>query len=172
MEKLLENMTSGKINGKEAIEINYNNKILWSSPFTLEYTLDVEDTNTDALNSKLGTSFKYLIYLPEINDYRGNSYNHYKDVLITLKDDSIVRNLSTAVKDIKSVKIIYSEDVYKIRFYGGYSYPHRIKELKYINTSNITDMRYMFYNCSSLTSLDVSNFDTSNVTNMDSMFDN
>ena len=28
----------------------------------------------------------------------------------------------------------------------------------------------MFYNCSSLTSLDVSNFDTSNVTNMDFMF--
>ena len=31
-------------------------------------------------------------------------------------------------------------------------------------------MSYMFGECSSLTSLDVSNFDTSNVTNMDFMF--
>mgnify|MGYP003372017494 CR=1 FL=1 len=38
------------------------------------------------------------------------------------------------------------------------------------DTSNVTDMSYMFGNCNSLTSLDVSNFNTSNVTNMNSMF--
>lgn len=38
------------------------------------------------------------------------------------------------------------------------------------NTSNVTDMSCMFYNCKSLTSLDVSHFDTSNVTTMNSMF--
>ena len=39
------------------------------------------------------------------------------------------------------------------------------------NTSKVTNMRNMFYNCSGLKSLDVSRFDTSNVTNMGSMFD-
>ena len=39
-----------------------------------------------------------------------------------------------------------------------------------VDTSNVTNMGYMFYMCYGLTSLDVSNFDTSNVTNMDSMF--
>ena len=39
-----------------------------------------------------------------------------------------------------------------------------------LNTSNITNMRYMFTGCSSLTTLDLSSFDTSNVTNMRSMF--
>ena len=38
------------------------------------------------------------------------------------------------------------------------------------NTSNVTNMKEMFYTCSVLTSLDVSNFDTSKVTNMESMF--
>ncbi len=33
-------------------------------------------------------------------------------------------------------------------------------------------MSYMFYNCSSLTSLDLSNFNTLNVNNMNSMFYN
>ena len=39
------------------------------------------------------------------------------------------------------------------------------------DTSNVTNMLYMFLNCSSLTSLDVSSFDTSNVKSMDGMFE-
>ena len=38
------------------------------------------------------------------------------------------------------------------------------------NTSNVTNMNRMFYNCSSVSKLDLSNFDTSNVTNMNYMF--
>ena len=43
-------------------------------------------------------------------------------------------------------------------------------DLTYLDTSNVTDMSYMFYGCNELDSLDVSNFDTSNVTNMRDMF--
>ena len=39
------------------------------------------------------------------------------------------------------------------------------------DTSKVTSMYYMFYKCSALTSLDVSGFDTSNVTNMSEMFE-
>ena len=39
-----------------------------------------------------------------------------------------------------------------------------------LNTSNITDMNYMFYRCRSLTSLDLTPLDTQNVTNMRKMF--
>ena len=40
------------------------------------------------------------------------------------------------------------------------------------NTKKVTDMSYMFYGMTSLKSLDVSNFDTSNVTTMKTMFQN
>ena len=40
------------------------------------------------------------------------------------------------------------------------------------DTSNVTDMSNMFYNCNNLTSLDVSGFNTSNVANMHNMFSN
>ena len=40
------------------------------------------------------------------------------------------------------------------------------------NTSKVTSMNYMFYNCSTLTSLDLGNFNTSKVTNMNYMFCN
>lgn len=44
--------------------------------------------------------------------------------------------------------------------------------VEYLNTSNVTDMNSMFYECTSLTSIDASNWDTSNVTNMELMFYN
>ena len=45
-----------------------------------------------------------------------------------------------------------------------------ISGLEYLNTENVTSMSYMFFNCSSLTSLDVTHFNTEKVTNMKYMF--
>ena len=45
-------------------------------------------------------------------------------------------------------------------------------DLSNFNTSNVTSMVAMFQNCSSLTTLDLSNFNTSNVTSMGDMFKN
>ena len=47
-----------------------------------------------------------------------------------------------------------------------------ITGMTYLNTSEVTNMYCMFYNCNKLTSLDLSNFDTEKVTNMKSMFQN
>ena len=45
-----------------------------------------------------------------------------------------------------------------------------IMGMEYLNTSEVTNMGYMFYGCSGLTSLDLSSFNTSQVTRMSSMF--
>ena len=44
--------------------------------------------------------------------------------------------------------------------------------LSNFNTNNVNNMSYMFYNCSSLTSLNLSNFNTNNVKHMNNMFFN
>ena len=46
----------------------------------------------------------------------------------------------------------------------------QIEGLEYLNTSEVKDMGYMFYDCKALTSLDLKNFNTKNVTDMNSMF--
>ena len=45
-----------------------------------------------------------------------------------------------------------------------------IEGIQYLHTDNVTVMSYMFYGCSSLTSLDLSGFNTQNLTNMVYMF--
>lgn len=45
-------------------------------------------------------------------------------------------------------------------------------DISNLDSSNVTDMRYMFTYCKSIDLLDLSNLDTSSVTNMDAMFDN
>ncbi len=45
-----------------------------------------------------------------------------------------------------------------------------IKGMSYLNTSQVTDMRWMFYNCSNLKSLNLCHFDTSKVDYMARMF--
>ena len=57
-------------------------------------------------------------------------------------------------------------------FFGSRTELETITGLEYLNTAKVTNMRYMFYSCSSLTSLDVTHFNTANVTTMNSMFYN
>ncbi len=78
---------------------------------------------------------------------------------------------SKAIKKIVlSGKVIAPEDANSL--FNGSSSKGRltnvteIEGLSQLDTSNVTDMRWMFGNLSSLTSLDLSGFDTSNVTNM------
>ena len=45
-----------------------------------------------------------------------------------------------------------------------------IEGIEYLNTEKVTNMKDMFYRCSGLTSLDLSNFNTAEVTDMTQMF--
>ena len=58
------------------------------------------------------------------------------------------------------------------KFFRNLTHLETITGLEYLNTANVTDMRYMFSSCSSLTSLDVTYFNTANVTDMSFMFAN
>ena len=57
-------------------------------------------------------------------------------------------------------------------WFGGMYNLESITGLSYLNTSEVTNMVWMFSGCYSLTSLDLSSFNTSKVTSMESMFDN
>ncbi len=57
-------------------------------------------------------------------------------------------------------------------WFAGMTQLTAITGIEYLNTSEVTSMRSMFFSCSALTSLDVSHFDTQNVASMRTMFYN
>ena len=80
----------------------------------------------------------------------------------------------------------YEEDIKKAIFDNSFTYARptttsgwfafcksltEIQGINNLNTSEVTRMDFMFSECSSLTSLDISNFDTKNVRSMKYMFD-
>lgn len=55
-------------------------------------------------------------------------------------------------------------------WFSGFRGLTTITHLEYLNTSQVTNMQYMFSNCESLEALDLSTFNTENVTSMSNMF--
>lgn len=55
-------------------------------------------------------------------------------------------------------------------WFSGFKGLTTITHLEYLNTSQVTNMQYMFSNCESLEALDLSTFNTENVTSMSNMF--
>ncbi len=86
--------------------------------------------------------------------------------------DGTTWRVSTSASMIKANSSCYS------MFDGHYYHPpyrreSPIQEIDFgegFNTSNVTDMRYMFIWCKNLTNIDLSDFNTANVTTMDGMF--
>ena len=73
-------------------------------------------------------------------------------------------------------KVVFDESFKEVRptacyqWFYSFSNLTTIEGIENLNTEEVTDMSEMFYNCSSLTSLDVSKFNTDKVTDMSGMF--
>ena len=61
--------------------------------------------------------------------------------------------------------LLIDEPITQINFSSATNAQHLLT-VDYINASKVTDMNCMFYKCTGLKSINLSNFDTSNVTNM------
>ena len=76
-------------------------------------------------------------------------------------------------EDIIEVKIVDKiEPTYTSYLFYNLSNLNNIENIQNIDTKNTLDMSYMFASCSSLTNLDLSNWDVSNVTDINYMFTN
>jgi len=112
-------------------------------------------------------------------DYYGNNTNIIKGIIF---DASFANAHPTSCygwfcgcKDltiIEGIKYLNTTNVTNMSdMFSGCSALKTLDVSKF-NTQNVTDMGWMFSDCSALTTLDVSNFDTKNVTSMTSMFSN
>ena len=96
--------------------------------------------------------------------------------------EKMVKGYYTELKEWYSISdkiktVIFDESVNKYRpkscsrwFKGCENLTSIIGIKENLNTSEVTDMSWMFWDCENLTSLDVSGFNTENVTEMQDMF--
>ena len=93
-----------------------------------------------------------------------------------VKDKQTVADIKRKLGNVTIVHIVFDKSfstyaptsLYK--FFANLPKLKTITGLEYLNTEKVTNMSYMFYSCSSLTSLDVTHFNTAKVTNMNRLF--
>ena len=97
---------------------------------------------------------------------------------VVVKDNMTVATINTKLGNGTIVHIVFDKSFSTYTPTSLYCFFEDLKKLEtitgleYLNTEKVTDMYGMFYNCSSLTSLDVTHFNTAKVTNMRYMFYN
>lgn len=102
----------------------------------------------------------------------GGKFTFYYDTEASSKGDKARAYWNVTGKDVTEVEFHPSMANCKPKrlSFSGCTNLKQIKGIEYLNTEEMTDMSDMFDACSSLTSLNVSNFNTAKVTNMSGMF--
>ena len=183
--------TAGKTNGSESSQLNIGMKLsdnLESGRYTNKLIFSILTNNYDPIaimtegpdfNAKLkalGTAtnriehFKKGTVAPATSMNTTNIEDEESDYEIKLWLDPADK---TAYYYAEPEKVYLNRDSSKM-FYSDL-YEQKIRnvlelDLSSFDTSNVTDMQFMFSGMSSLTTLDLSNFDTSQVTDMKYMF--
>ena len=130
--------------------------------------------------------WRYRIINSFKNEKRENSSWKF-DNIESKENEEEIKDCEIYIND-KKIDFTY---YYKFKNKGKYIIKYRIKkllnstnfmfcnckslssiDLSNFNTQNVINMEYMFSYCNSLLSIDLSNFNTQNVTNMQSMFYN
>ena len=138
--------------------------------YNLKTSVTMDDYVADYESSNNTLTFKKITS----NNIESLDLNHAVIVYNNRTVGNICYLLGIDDSDIKSVVFDKSFDTYAPTslksFFKLLTGLETIKDLKYLNTENVTDMSSMFWSCYALTSLDLSNFNTTHVTNMGEMF--
>ena len=95
---------------------------------------------------------------------------------VVVKDKMTVAAINTKLGNGTIVHIVFDKSFSTYTptslyyFFANLKKLETITGLEYLNTEKVTNMSYMFFMCSSLTSLDVTHFNTAKVTDMSNMF--
>ena len=140
--------------------------------YNLKTPVTIDDYVADYESSNNTLTFKKITS----NNIESLDLNHAVIVYNNRTVGDICYFLGIDDSDIKSVVFDKSFNTYAPTslksFFEFLTGLETIKDLKYLNTENVTDMSRMFWACYALTSLDLSNFNTTNVKNMREMFYN
>ena len=138
-----------------------------------------EGTSNPGYLTDIHATVAYACYTPSnttLTFYYDNQRSSRTGTIYDLnKGDNTPRWYSDGTKDVVT-QVVFDPsfaDARPTTTYDWFSWMRKLESItgiEYLNTSEVTDMSWMFAICTQLKSLDVSRFNTSKVTNMNSMF--
>lgn len=185
------NITECYIGNKEVVEIYKGTQLIYSKHTEPSYTVQIyikriaglqpkliiNNSDSEILISSISPSYKgtynYMYTNTEDITYIRFTYGIEK-IDISISCDTLTSLNSTFYgQEINSIffSTINTTNVTNMSKMFYECKQLTTLDLSLFNTVNVTDMSYMFYDCYKLTSLDLSNFNTYNVTDMSGMFD-
>ena len=165
--KINEDIINNYDNKNRNYEILYNLNIIKNNNNIIEELKNINNDNS--IINKFNNIFNIYKNM-NINEINMIYENKGKDKEIKIFDEDFVKN------NKNNCKIIYKEKEQELKEKINFGLFEKINdklEIKLKGIMNVTNMSYMFYKCSSLSSLpDISKWNTSNVTDMRGMFSN
>ena len=125
-----------------------------------EYVADYDATNSTLTFKKItsdnleGLDLSRMAIVNDGQTMKNMCTNNYSSIKNIIFDESFKTYAPTSLRE----------------FFKNCKALETISGLENLNTANVTDMNYMFYGCSALTSLDLKNFKTARVKHMYYMF--
>ena len=171
----LSNFSQIRYGGKDISLAKLNGDILWESydkDFYVEYKLYPNDY---PINYTYHSIYKANLPTLLLNVMDPSSEVKYSKIEITLNDDTITEDTSVTARDVKSIKLWYPKETGHLMFIGSSEQsPNYIKRLNFINVSNLKSYHLMFANSRYFITASFSNHfkNSSHITNMSRMFYN
>lgn len=162
----------------------------WATADEANLFIRISDGNNEVISEMIPACYTVICELPEGSTFRSAVHEQLADNTTAIKfiaNSPVVTDkqigtspaymqlngttleIHTATKEF----VFNANCTYMFSGETGYEKFAKLTAIDFndcINTEKVTDMSYMFYYCSALTSLDLSKFNTEKVTNMTSMF--
>ena len=165
--------------GKHSLTLSYKKDLYINKGADRAFIYDLKTSTTiDGYVAEYDAT-NYTLTFKKITSINSEAIDLNRIVMVN--NNQTVINLCSLlgikIGNIKNIKNVIFEESFNTYtptslkdFFRDCTGLNEITGLKYLNTAEVTDMSFMFWNCKNLSSLDLTNFNTTKVENMSGMF--
>ena len=165
--------------GKHSLTLSYKKDLYINKGADRAFIYDLKTSTTiDGYVAEYDAT-NYTLTFKKIASINSEAIDLNRIVMVNNKQTviNLCSLLGIKIGNIKNIKNVIFEESFNTYtptslkdFFRDCTGLNEITGLKYLNTAEVTDMSFMFWNCKNLSSLDLTNFNTTKVENMSGMF--
>ena len=165
--------------GKHSLTLSYKKDLSTNKGADRAFIYDLKTSTTiDGYVAEYDAT-NYTLTFKKIASINSEAIDLNRIVMVNNKQTviNLCSLLGIKIGNIRNIKNVIFEESFNTYtptslkdFFRDCTGLNEITGLKYLNTAEVTDMSFMFWNCKNLSSLDLTNFNTTKVEDMSGMF--